>query len=96
MGSPFFEGLKVKDWPEAFWGLLFVTVACLTAVTAARWHSPETASIITLATSIVTGTFGYLKGRSDGAKTVQVPTDPPTTATVTIRPTTPADPAPTK
>ena len=77
----------MKDWPEAFWGLMFILAACILSAIGLFKHSPDTAAVITLSTGIITGTFGYLKGRSDGAKSVQVPTDPPSNTTVTVKPT---------
>lgn len=74
--SPFFE-VQVKDLPNPFWAFLFILSACIVAVLALFAHDKtDTASVITLAMSIVTGAFGYIQGHRDGKASAEIPSEP--------------------
>lgn len=89
----------MKDLPNAFWATVFLLLAVVLAI-AALFHPnvPNvTMAVITLASSIATGAFGYIQGHKDGVASVSVPTQPSpgaaTTVTVGSPPIPPADPA---
>lgn len=58
----------MKDWPNSFWATIFIVLAGILAVVAL--YSPAKANlsteVLTLASSIVTGAFGYIQGHKDG------------------------------
>lgn len=64
----------MKDLPDSFWGAIFILLACGLAGLALHTNSKDTAAVITMATGIVTGTFGYIVGKKDGQN--QNPTQP--------------------
>jgi hypothetical protein len=49
-------------------------------------------AVATAGTSIISGAFGYIQGRKDGADSVQVPPNPGSSTTVSVVPTAPVDP----
>lgn len=89
----------MKDWPNAFWAALFILMAVVLAIVALLRPSQATVTmaVVTIASNIVSGSFGYISGHRDGQNSVQVPLTPsgtsPTTTTVSVGPTTPVDPA---
>ena len=82
----------MKDWPDSFWAAVFIFLACALAIVSLYSHSTGAGAVITMASSIITGAFGYIQGKKAGERSVQVPLGPssPTTATtttVTVDPT---------
>lgn len=70
----------MKDLPSAFWACLFLVIACALAAMALFAPTKEnvTMAVITLASSIATGAFGYIQGHKDGAGSVNPPPSNPT------------------
>lgn len=85
----------MKDLPNAFWACSFIFIAFVLGVILLFAPSPENVKmgVLTMASSIVTGAFGYIQGRKDGADSVTVPPNPTASTTVSVVPTPPADPA---
>jgi hypothetical protein len=83
----------MKDWPNSGWAAVFILLACALAVAALFSRSANSTAVITMASSIITGAFGYIQGKKDAESTLQTP--PPgiaqstTTTTSTIPPPTP-------
>lgn len=76
----------MKDLPNPAWAGLFIFLACALAVTSLFSHSANATSVITMASSIITGAFGYIQGVSAGRNSLQVPMNPdspPSTISVT-------------
>ena len=71
---------NMRDWPDALWGAIFIFLACAVAVIALYSRSTNAASVVTLGTSIVTGAFGFITGKTAGKNSVQVPLDTQTDA----------------
>lgn len=75
----------MKDAPNAFYAVVFVLMSCAVAIVAlyAPYRENTTMAVITMATSIVAGAFGYIQGHQQGftagKATVQPPGDPATT-----------------
>jgi len=67
----------MKELPNPFWAVLLIICAAILAVLALRSTNANAASVITMASSIVTGAFGYIQGVRDGAKSVMPPDMPP-------------------
>lgn len=84
----------MKDLPNSFWAACFILLACILAVITLFAPNKDTAAVITMASSIITGAFGYIQGKKDSADSLQTP--PPgvsqstTTVTQTIPPPTTA------
>jgi hypothetical protein len=58
----------MKDLPNSFYAAVFIGLACVLAVVAL--YAPggsDKAAVITMASSIITGAFGYIQGHKDGA-----------------------------
>lgn len=71
----------MKDLSNSFWAAVFIVLACTLAVIALYSPNKDTGAVITMASSIITGAFGYIQGHKDGANTTgQNPTQaaPPT------------------
>lgn len=86
----------MKDIPNAAWAASFILMASAIAVILLYSPGPENIKmgVLTMAASIVTGAFGYIQGRKDGADSVQVPPNPTASTTVSVVPTPPgSDPA---
>lgn len=78
----------MKDLPNPFWAALFIGIACALAAVALFAHDKtDTSAVITMASSIITGAFGYIQGVRDGKNSVSVPLDPPASTQVTVNPT---------
>ncbi len=57
----------MKDLPNPFWAVLCIMLACAVGMYALHSGSANAASVITMASSIVTGAFGYIQGHRDGS-----------------------------
>lgn len=80
----------MKEWPDSFWAAIFILLACLLAIVSLFAHSNGAGAVITMASSIITGAFGYIQGKKAGAEgSVQVPPNPGSSTTVSVVPTTP-------
>lgn len=80
----------MKDMTNSAWAAVFIGLACALAGVALFSHSSNAASVLTISSSIITGAFGYIQGKKDGAseseRSLQVPMNPdapPSTVTVT-------------
>lgn len=68
----------MRDMPNSFYAAVFILLACILALVALYSPGgPERAAVITMASSIITGAFGYIQGHKDGASN---PTQPATPA----------------
>lgn len=56
----------MKEYPNSFWAAIFILIASIVAVVALFSDSKEAAAVITMAASIITGSFGYIQGHRDG------------------------------
>jgi hypothetical protein len=83
----------MKEWPDSFWAAMFILLACSLAIVSLFSKSSGTGAVITMASSIITGAFGYIQGKKAGAESVTAPTNPGSTTTVSVGPTPPVDPA---
>lgn len=63
--------------PNPFWAVLLILMACGLAFAALHSTASNAASVITMASSIVTGAFGYIQGVRDGAAKPTVPAEMP-------------------
>jgi hypothetical protein len=61
------SGGWMRDLPNPFWAILCILLACAVGVYALHSQSSNAASVITMASSIVTGAFGYIQGHHDGS-----------------------------
>jgi hypothetical protein len=86
----------MKDLPNPFWATLFMILGCVLLLSVLVKVNVETTTtmlgvlmaVATAGTSIISGAFGYIQGRKDGAAdSVQVPLKPLTTTTVSVDPT---------
>jgi len=78
----------MKDYPDSFWATLFIAIASGLAVVAL--YAPggsERNAVVTMASSIITGAFGYIQGKKAAEHSVQVPLNPSTSTSVTVDPT---------
>lgn len=66
----------MKDYPNAFWASIFIVLAAIVAVIALYAPTKEnvTMAVITIASNIISGSFGYIQGHKDAAN--QNPTQP--------------------
>jgi hypothetical protein len=66
----------MKDYPNSFWASVFMAMAMVLAIVAlyAPMRENVTMAVVTMASSIITGAFGYIQGVKDGAS--QNPTQP--------------------
>jgi hypothetical protein len=85
----------MKDIPNAAWAASFICMAIIVAVIVLFSPAPENIkqNVLTLASSIVTGAFGYIQGKHDSSDSVTVPPNPGSSTTVSVIPSTPAEPA---
>lgn len=86
----------MKDLPNPFWAALFIAMGVILAVVAlySRSAAGVIMAVVTIASNIVSGSFGYISGHKDGAASVSVPSQPsPTSATVVSVGSTVAGPA---
>ena len=58
------------------WAAVFMLLACILAITALFSHSSNADKVITIASSIVTGAFGYIQGYTAGKNSIQIPQNP--------------------
>jgi len=58
----------MKDMPNAFWASIFIILACVVALVALYAPTKEnvTMAVITIASNIISGSFGYIQGHKDG------------------------------
>ncbi len=77
---------QITDQSNSFWAVILICIACIVAVIClyAPMRENVTMAVMTMASSIVTGAFGYIQGRKDEATnraiaTVVQPLPPPTT-----------------
>lgn len=58
----------MKELPNAFWAFMFVLVACVLAgiCLLTPFRENVTMAVVTMASSIVTGAFGYIQGYREG------------------------------
>ena len=66
----------MKDLPNAFWAFLFILLACIVAIVALVYPSTATVTmaVVTIASNIVSGSFGYISGHAAGAQTTTTAT----------------------
>ena len=84
----------MKDWPDSFWAAMFILLACGLAIVSLFAHSNGAGAVITMASSIITGAFGYIQGKkAASADSVTVPPNPGSSTTVSVVPN-PPHPAP--
>jgi hypothetical protein len=69
-------GAAMKDLSNSGWAAIFIFMAAVIAIVALFSHSPNATSVITIASSIITGAFGYIQGVSTGKNSLQVPLNP--------------------
>jgi hypothetical protein len=86
----------MKEWPDSFWAAMFILLACLLALASLFSHSPGATAVITMASSIITGAFGYIQGKKSASDSLQVPPNAGASTTVSVVPTQPVEPAQTK
>lgn len=69
----------MKDMPNSFWAAIFIFLAAVIAVVVLWSPGAENlkGSVITLASSIVAGSFGYIQGHKDGSNANPTPPVPP-------------------
>lgn len=76
----------MKDLPNPAWAAIFMLMACIMAESSLFSHSSNATMVVTIASSIITGAFGFIQGVSAGKNSLQVPMNPdspPSTVTVT-------------
>lgn len=76
----------MKDMTNSAWAAVFILMACILALASLFSHSSNATMVGTMASSIITGAFGYIQGKKDGENSLQVPMNPdspPSTVTVT-------------
>ena len=57
----------MKDLPNSFWASVFIALAATLLIVALFVPSKDSPAVITAASSIITGAFGYIQGHKDGA-----------------------------
>ena len=79
----------MKDYPNSFWALTFITLAFALAIAAlfAPTKDNITLAVIAISSNIVSGSFGYISGHAAGAASISGQN------TTITNPTAPADPA---
>ena len=82
----------MKDYPNSFWAAVFIILACALAVIALFSPTKDTAAVITMASSIITGAFGYIQGVKDGQTSISVPSQPSPNSVTTVTTGTPQQP----
>lgn len=76
----------MKDMTNSAWAAVFILMACILALASLFSHSSNATMVGTMASSIITGAFGYIQGKKDGENSLSVPMNPdspPSTVTVT-------------
>lgn len=85
----------MKDLPNPFWATLFMVLGCILLLSVLVKVNTQTTTtmlgvlmaVATAGTSIISGAFGYIQGRKDGAaNSVNVPTNPTSTTRVSVDP----------
>ena len=66
----------MKEMTNSAWAAVFIFLAAVIAIVALFSHSANATSVITIASSIITGAFGYIQGKKDGENSVQIPLNP--------------------
>jgi hypothetical protein len=61
----------MKELTNSFWAAVFILLACALAVVAMYSPAKDHAAVITMASSIITGAFGYIQGHKDGSNSNQ-------------------------
>lgn len=71
----------MKDYPNAFWAVIFIFMAATVAVLAlfAPTKDNVTMAVITFASNIAAGSFGYIQGKHEGAAQLPPPSPPAVT-----------------
>jgi hypothetical protein len=82
----------MKDMTNSAWAAIFIFMACALAESALFSHNSNATMVLTMASSIITGAFGYIQGVKDGKNSLQVPMDQPTTSTTQVTVTPQPDP----
>jgi hypothetical protein len=79
----------MKDFPNPGWAAVFICLASGLAALCLFTHAKDNVvmAVITMASSIITGAFGYIQGVQSGKASLQVPLDPPAATQVTVNPT---------
>ena len=77
----------MKDLPNPAWAAVFMLMACVMAESALFSHSSNATMVVTIASSIITGAFGFIQGVSVGKNSLQIPMNPDSPqSTVTVSP----------
>jgi|HubBroStandDraft_1064217.scaffolds.fasta_scaffold52220_6 hypothetical protein len=63
----------MKNMTNSSWAAVFIFMACVLACISLFSHSSNAASVITIASSIITGAFGYIQGKKDGESASDFP-----------------------
>ena len=58
----------MKELTNSFWAAVFILMASVLAVVALHSTNTAAGAVITMASSIITGAFGYIQGRPPRAK----------------------------
>jgi hypothetical protein len=68
----------MKNMTNSAWAAVFIALACGVAMVALFSKSENATSVITIASSIITGAFGYIQGKKDGPdnNSMQIPLNP--------------------
>lgn len=66
----------MKNMTNSAWAAVFIFLACVLATVSLFSHSSNSTSVITIASSIITGAFGYIQGKKDGENSVSIPVNP--------------------
>ena len=75
----------MKNMTNSAWAAVFIFMAAVLATVALFSHSSNATSVITIASSIITGAFGYIQGKKDGENSLSVPMNPDSpTPSVTV------------
>lgn len=67
----------MKELPNSLWAAVFIVLACIMGSEILHSSAPDNVKmgVLTMASSIVTGAFGYIQGVKDGQNS-QNPTNP--------------------
>jgi hypothetical protein len=80
----------MKELPNPAWAAVFMFMACIMAESSLFSHSSNATMVVTIASSIITGAFGFIQGVSVGKNSLQVPMNPDSPqSTVTVTPQAP-------
>lgn len=61
---------------DSFWAAIFISIAATVAIVALFSHSKDSSAVITMASSIITGAFGYVQGKKSTRDTNPSGIDP--------------------